>query len=68
MEKKDLLVVSSKLKKYSKTKGVTIGVEAMDYLSRKIENIINKASKNAIKDGRKVIKPRDLEAEEEIND
>ena len=62
MDEKLMLIVVSKAKKLIKDKAdASLGVEACEALSEKIAQLLMKAAEKAKADGRKVIKPRDLD-------
>jgi len=65
-EKKEMLVVSSKVKKMVKALGEesgvkSIGKDALEALSGKVEALVKEAAAKAKADKRKTIKSRDLE-------
>lgn len=65
-EKKEMLVVSSKVKKMvkamSEETGVpSIGKDGLEALSAKVEALVKEAAEKAKADKRKTIKARDLE-------
>lgn len=61
MEKeKTLLIVVSKAKQLMKEKDLSISMEAIEALSLKVAEDLNKAGEEAKRNKRKVIKARDL--------
>jgi histone H3/H4 len=58
----DILVVASKIKKFIREKaGFNTSAEALEGLSRKVEQVCLAAIEKAKADGRKTVKDRDLE-------
>jgi histone H3/H4 len=58
----DILVVASKIKKLIKEKAdFNTSGEALEVLSRKVEQLCHAAIEKAKADGRKTVKARDLE-------
>lgn len=58
----DILVVASKIKKLIKAKAdFNTSGEALEVLSRKVEQLCQAAIEKAKADGRKTVKARDLE-------
>jgi histone H3/H4 len=58
--KKDLLVVVSKAKMLMKDQNLSVSQEALEVLSKQIEETLKKAGEEARRHKRKVIKARDL--------
>ena len=62
MADKEILVITSKMKSYIKSKGgLKTSAPAIDALSDKVREICDKAIENAKKDKRKTLKDRDIE-------
>lgn len=60
-DKKDVLVVASKLKKYIKdASGMNTSGAVVDVLSERIRNLCAEAIQNAKSDGRKTVMDRDF--------
>ncbi len=58
---KEILVVTSKVKNYIKTKsGLMTSSTSIEVISDKIKEMCNKAIENAINDKRKTVKDRDF--------
>ena len=62
MGEKEILVITSKVKSYIKSKGdLKTSAPAIDALSDKVREVCDKAIENAKKDKRKTLKDRDIE-------
>ena len=55
-----VLVVTSKIKKHIKAKGLSTSAEAIQLISEKVEEICNDAIEAAKQDKRKTVMARDL--------
>jgi histone H3/H4 len=61
-EKKEILVISSKIKKYVKqTSGLSTSAAVLEVLSKKVEELCNKAIENAKNAKRKTLMDRDFQ-------
>lgn len=60
-DKKEVLVVASKVKAYIKAAGLATAAASIDVLSDKVREICDKAIENAKNDKRKTVKDRDIE-------
>lgn len=61
-EKKEVLVVSSKVKKHVTEKhGLRVSADVLDALTTKVETLLAEASKKAVQAKRKTVKASDLD-------
>lgn len=61
MSNKEILVVTSKIKKYIKeSAGLNTAANVLDELSEKVRELCNQAVQNAKNDGRKTVMDRDF--------
>jgi len=56
----DLLVVRSKVKEYAAKKKMRFGGDAIEALSKEVENLIDKAIERAKANGRGTVKGKDV--------
>lgn len=60
-DNKEVLVVASKIKAYIRSKSdVNVSAGVFDVLSDRIREMCDRAVENAIRDGRKTVKDRDI--------
>lgn len=60
-DSKEVLVVASKIKAYIRTKSdVNVSAAVFDVLSDRIRELCDRAVENALRDGRKTVKDRDI--------
>lgn len=60
-DKKEVLVVASKIKAYIRTKAdVNTSAGVFDVLSDRVREMCDRAVENALRDGRKTVKDRDI--------
>ncbi|MDR2876735.1 MAG: hypothetical protein LBV36_01650 [Chromatiales bacterium] len=60
-DEKDVLVVASKIKNYIRGKSeMNVSAAVFDVLSDRIRELCDRAVENALRDGRKTVKDRDI--------
>lgn len=62
-ENKNLLIVVSKVKQVMKEKNLSVSMEAIELISTKVLEMLDKAGEEAKKNKRRVIKARDIKKE-----
>ncbi len=60
MPAKEILVVTSKVKEYIKSKGCMTSAESIPALSEELAKLIDKAISRTKENGRQTVKPQDL--------
>ncbi len=61
MTNNETLVITSKVKAYIKSQGLSTSATAISSISDKVRSLCDKAIENAKKDKRKTVKNRDVE-------